>query len=229
MLLRQLLDKESCTLTYVLAEDYQSPAVIIDPVLEQLELYHRLLREWKLELIYCIDTHTHADHITASGKLAKHYGAKIVVGEQSPALCANVRVKNGNTLFIGNIPLHVLYTPGHTDDCYCYAADGLVFTGDTLFIRGTGRTDFQSGSAAAAYRSITQKLFTLPDETIVYPGHDYKGMMLSTIGEEKRFNPRLQVNSLEEYVNIMDRLNLSYPAKMDIALPANIQCGLTES
>lgn len=227
MLFRQLFDRESCTYTYLIAAE-TGEALIIDPVLEQAEHYLRLLTELDLQLKFIFDTHVHADHVTASGLLAQKTGAGIVMGEKSQA--SNITpLRDGEVLTLGELQFNVLYTPGHTDDSYCLLMDDRVFTGDTLFIRATGRTDFQHGSSAAAYQSIVEKLLTLPEETLVYPGHDYKGMTVSTIGEEKRFNPRLQISSAAEYAVIMDGLNLPKPKKIDIAVPANLHCGLSTS
>ncbi len=228
MLLRQFLDRETCTFTYLIAEDYNKPAALIDPVLEHLELYNQLIEQFQLDLVYSIETHTHADHITASGRLAQTHGCHIVVGQQSQAQSAAIRISDQQTLAIGKLTLTAIYTPGHTDDSYCYLCEGCLFTGDTLLIRGSGRTDFQSGNAIDEYNSITQKLFTLAHDTIVYPAHDYKVLTSSTIGEEKRFNPRLQVKTAKEYAAIMNNLNLTRPKKMDIAVPANLKSGLME-
>lgn len=227
MLFRQLFDRESCTYTYLVAAS-TGEALIIDPVLEHTEQYLRLLAELDLQLKFTFDTHVHADHVTASGLLAEKTGASIVMGEKSKAQ-GITPLKDGEVLSVGDLKFTVLYTPGHTDDSYCLLMSDRVFTGDTLFIRGTGRTDFQHGSSAEAYQSIIEKLLTLPGETLVYPGHDYKGMTVSTISEEKRFNPRLQINSAAEYAAIMDNLNLPKPNKIDIAVPANLHCGLSTS
>lgn len=228
MLFRQFLDRESCTFTYLLAEDYNTPAIIIDPVREHLDLYSQFITEFGLDLLYCIDTHTHADHITASGMLAKQHHCQIVGGTQSQAQPIDIHVTDGQQLTFGNVTITALYTPGHTDDSYCYLCEDCLFTGDILLIRGSGRTDFQSGSPFQEYESITKKLFTLPDDTRVYPAHDYKIATVSTIGEEKRFNPRLRVTNADDYANIMNNLNLERPQKMDIAVPANLKCGLLE-
>lgn len=228
MLFRQLFDPESSTYTYIIADDFGTEATIIDPVLEQMPLYARLLEEWDLKLVYTIDTHTHADHITASGRLKQTTDCSIALGDMAEATCVDYRLKDGDTLKIGRHTLKALYTPGHTRDHFSYLLDNKVFTGDCLLIRATGRTDFQNGDAREQYDSLFNKLLRLPEPTLVYPGHDYKGMTVSTIGEEKRFNPRLQVSSAEEYADIMSKLNLPKPKMIDIAVPANQRCGLID-
>ena len=226
MLFRQLFDCSSCTYTYLLATNTNQDAILIDPVLEKVDQYFQLLRELKLRLVYCLETHVHADHITGSGKLREQTQCKIAISEHANSNCMDIKLKDGDTIQIKNLSLQTRYTPGHTNDCVCFVMNDRVFTGDTLLIRSTGRTDFQSGNPHEAYHSIMKKLFTLADETLIYPGHDYNGMTVSTIGEEKRFNPRLQINSAEEYAHIMDNLNLTKPKLIEIAVPANLQCGL---
>ncbi|WP_339614848.1 MBL fold metallo-hydrolase [uncultured Gilvimarinus sp.] len=227
MLFRQLFDKTSSTYTYLLADNSQ--AVLIDPVIENTDSYITLLTELELKLVLAIDTHTHADHITALGKLRELTGCETRVGEQSKADCANGTYRDSDTLTVGGLKLKTLYTPGHTDDSYTFMLeqDGetYVFTGDTLLIRGTGRTDFQNGNARDQYQSLFSNLLTLPADTWVYPGHDYKGWMVSTIGEESAHNPRLQVKDVEEYVDLMNSLDLPNPKMMDVAVPANQACG----
>lgn len=227
MLFRQLYDLDTGTYTYLLAERPGGKAVIIDPVLEQMNAYLQLLRELDIRLVKAIDTHTHADHVTAMGKLREVTGCVTLMGEQTKAECVSLRVRDGETIHVGALTLRALYTPGHTDESYSFVMDDRVFTGDTLLIRGTGRTDFQNGNARAQYDSLFNKLLKLPEETLVYPGHDYKGWTVSTIGEEKRYNPRLQAQSVDEYVNIMNNLNLPNPKYMDVAVPANLACGRT--
>ena len=227
MLFRQLYDLDTGTYTYLLAERPGGEAVIIDPVLEQMNAYLQLLRELDIRLIKAIDTHTHADHVTAMGKLRETTGCVTLMGEQTKAECVSLRVRDGETIHVGALTLQAMYTPGHTDESYSFVMDDRVFTGDTLLIRGTGRTDFQNGDARAQYDSLFNKLLKLPDATLVYPGHDYKGWTVSTIGEEKRYNPRLQAQSVDAYVNIMNNLNLPNPKYMDVAVPANLACGRT--
>lgn len=226
MLFRQLFDKISCTYTYLLAADYGSEAILIDPVLEQILLYQRLIEQFELTLAATLETHLHADHITASGTLREQYGNAIIMGAPCSAKSATQIIQDNERLFFDGFDVQCLYTPGHTDDSYCYLIEDRVFTGDTLFIRGTGRTDFQNGDPIRAYHSLFDCLLTLPEETRVYPGHDYKGETVSTIGEEKRFNPRLQVADAQAYAAMMNHLNLERPQKMDIAIPRNILCGL---
>ena len=227
MLFRQLFDRETYTYTYLVADRIGGKAILIDPVKEEVPKYLQLLEELDLELLYAIDTHVHADHVTALGELREKTGCTTVMGKQSAADCVTMRVEDGDVLKFGDLEIKALYTPGHTDDSYSFLMDDRVFTGDTLFIRGTGRTDFQNGDARAQYESLFGKLLKLPDETLVYPGHDYKGWTVSTIWEEKRFNPRLQVKSVDEYVQLMDNLNLPNPRLMDVAVPANRQCGMS--
>lgn len=226
MLFRQLFDSNSSTYTYLIAADFGREAVMIDPVLEHVDHYLRLLKEYDVTLSAILETHVHADHITGSGELRKQTGAQIIMGEHAKADCVDKRVVDNDILNFDGFDIKVLYTPGHTDDSYCFVMDDRVFTGDTLLIRGTGRTDFQHGSAQDAYHSIVHKLFLLDDATLVYPAHDYKGMTVSTIGEEKQFNPRLQGKDAETYKDIMDNLNLPKPKLIDIAVPANLKCGL---
>jgi len=228
MIFRQLFERESSTYTYLLADVDSKHALLIDPVAGQEAQYLQLLQDFGLQLRYAIDTHVHADHVTALGKLRELTGCESLMGEQSEVACVSRSFADGDHLRLGDIVLQALYTPGHTDDSYsfyCQSANGQrLFSGDTLLIRGSGRTDFQNGDAAQQYQSL-QKLLALPEDTLVYPGHDYKGWQVSSIGEEKRFNPRLQVQSQAEYELLMAGLNLPNPAQMDIAVPANRQCG----
>ncbi len=225
MIFRQLFDGASYTYTYLLAARPGGEALIIDPVLDKVDRYILLLGELDLRLVKAVDTHVHADHITGLGALRDRTHCITVMGKQSKVDVVSMRVSEGDTIDVEGISLNVLHTPGHTDDSYCFCMDDRVFTGDTLFIRGTGRTDFQHGDPHAAYDSLFNKLLRLPDDTLVYPGHDYKGDTVSTIGEEKAHNPRLQVNSAEEYAAIMDNLNLADPKMMDVAVPANLSIG----
>lgn len=226
MIFRQLFDSVSCTYTYLVASRHGGEALIIDPVLEKVDRYLQLIRELDLNLVKAIDTHLHADHVTGSAVLRDRTHCITVMGEQTRADVISMRVAEGDRINIEGLSLDVLYTPGHTDDSYSFIMDDRVFTGDTLFIRGTGRTDFQNGDARAQYDSIFNKLLKLPSETFVYPGHDYKGDTVSTIGEETRFNPRLQVSSVDEYVELMNNLKLANPKMMDVAVPANMHVGL---
>jgi sulfur dioxygenase len=226
MIFRQLFDSVSSTYTYLVASRHGGEALIIDPVLEKVERYLQLVRELDLKLVKAVDTHLHADHVTGLGALRDRTHCITVMGEQTHADVVSMRVTEGDRIDIEGLDLDVLYTPGHTEDSYSFVMDERVFTGDTLLIRGTGRTDFQNGDARAQYDSIFGKLLKLPSETLVYPAHDYKGDTVSTIGEEKRFNPRLQVGSVEEYVDIMNNLKLPNPKMMDVAAPANMHIGL---
>jgi sulfur dioxygenase len=228
MIFRQLFDSVSGTYTYLLASRQGGEALIIDPVLEKVDRYLQLVRELDLKLVKAVDTHMHADHVTGLGALRDHAHCITVMGEQTRADVVSMRVAEGDHIDIEGLTLEVLYTPGHTDDSYSYVLGGRVFTGDTLLIRGTGRTDFQNGDPRAQYDSIFNKLLKLPDETLVYPAHDYKGDTVSTIGEEKRFNPRLKVKSIDEYVELMNNLKLPNPKMMDVAVPANMHVGLNQ-
>ncbi|RTL01624.1 MAG: MBL fold metallo-hydrolase [Proteobacteria bacterium] len=226
MLVRQLFDAQTFTFTYIVADGINSDAIIIDPVDSKIEQYMKLLKELNLTLKYVFDTHVHADHITAAGKLRELTNCITLLGDATNAACVSKTVSDGDIIQVGNLAFTVLETPGHTQDSFCLYTAGMVFTGDTLFIRGTGRTDFQAGNPVDQYHSIVNKLFTLPDETIVYPGHDYNGNTTSTIWEEKNFNPRLAGKTVEEFKHIMDNLKLPNPKMMDIAVPANLACGL---
>ncbi|UVC09321.1 MBL fold metallo-hydrolase [Rhizobium sp. TH2] len=226
MLFRQLFDSASGTYTYLIASRPGGEALIIDPVLEKVDRYLQLVRELDLKLVKAVDTHLHADHITGLGALRDQTHCITVMGEQTKADVVAMRVAEGDRVAIEGLSLDVLYTPGHTDDSYSFVMGGRVFTGDTLLIRGTGRTDFQNGDPRAQYDSIFNKLLRLPDDTLLYPAHDYKGDTVSTIGEEKRYNPRLRVKSIDEYVDLMNNLNLPNPKMMDVAVPANMRVGL---
>jgi sulfur dioxygenase len=225
MIFRQFFDQESGTYTYLIGSRAGREGLIIDPVKEQTGTYLSLVDQLDLKLVIAIDTHTHADHITALGDLRERSGCITMMGEHSRAECVSTQFKDGEILTIDGIKLRAIYTPGHTDESFSLVMDDRVFTGDTLLIRGSGRTDFQNGNAHAAYDSIFNKLLRLPDDTLMYPGHDYKGWTVSTIGEERRFNPRLQVASADEYAELMSKLKLPSPKLMDIAVPANLACG----
>ena len=228
MIFRQLFDQVSGTYSYVLASRRGGEALIIDPVLEKVDRYLQLMRELDLKLVKAVDTHLHADHITGLGALRDRTQCITVMGEQSKVDVVSMRVDDGDRLTIEGVALEVIYTPGHTDDSYSFAMADRVFTGDTLLIRGTGRTDFQNGDPRAQYESIFNRLLKLPDETLVYPAHDYKGDTVSTISEERAFNPRLQVKSVDDYIHLMNNLGLSNPKMMDVAVPANMRQGLAQ-
>jgi glyoxylase-like metal-dependent hydrolase (beta-lactamase superfamily II)/rhodanese-related sulfurtransferase len=226
MIFRQLFDSVSSTYTYLIASRRGGEALILDPVLDKVERYLQLLDELDLKLVKALDTHVHADHITGLGALRDRTRCVTVMGEQSGVDVVSVRVAEGDRIDIEGVSLRALYTPGHTDDSYSFLMDDRVFTGDTLLIRGTGRTDFQNGDPVAQYDSLFNKLLKLPDDTLVYPAHDYKGDTVSTIAEEKAFNPRLQVTSRDAYVAQMKALKLPNPKMMDVAVPANLHVGL---
>ncbi len=228
MIFRQMFDNVSSTYTYLLASRRGGEALIIDPVLEKVDQYVKLLNELDLKLVKAADTHVHTDHITGLGALRDQTRCITVMGESSGVDVVSMRVTEGEHIKIEGITLQAMYTPGHTDDSYCFRTEDRVFTGDTLLIRGTGRTDFQNGDPFAQYDSLFNKLLKLPEETLVYPAHDYKGDTVSTIGEERMCNPRLQVSSAEEYAEIMNNLNLPTPKLMDVAVPANLHIGLSQ-
>ncbi|BAU06376.1 Zn-dependent hydrolase [Fischerella thermalis CCMEE 5330] len=234
MLFRQLFDQSTWTYTYLIADLGTKEAVLVDPVIEQVERDLKLIHELGLTLRYCLETHIHADHITGTGKLRSLTGCQGVVPENAQASCADRFIKDGEVLQVGDVQIQAIATPGHTDSHHAYLVNNdRVLTGDGLFIRGCGRTDFQSGNAGTMYDSVTQRLFTLPDQTLVYPGHDYRGHTVSTIGEEKRWNPRFverigEASSLRDrqsYIELMNSLNLPNPKKIMEAVPANELCG----
>jgi sulfur dioxygenase len=228
MIFRQLFDSVSGTYTYLLASRRGGEALIIDPVIEKVDRYLQLMRELDVKLVKAVDTHLHADHVTGLGALRDRTHCITVMGEQTKADVVSMRLAEGEKLTVDGVSLDVLYTPGHTDDSYSYIMRDRVFTGDTLLIRGTGRTDFQNGDPRQQYDSIFNKLLKLPEDTLVFPAHDYKGETVSTIGEEKAFNPRLQVKSVDQYVEVMNNLNLPNPKMMDVAVPANMKVGLAQ-
>ena len=231
MIFRQLFERESSTYTYLIGCEETREAIFIDAVKTELDNYLTLLNQLNLRLTCVLDTHTHADHITAAGALRTATGALTLLGEQAHSFCVSKALHDGDQIHVGKIVMHALHTPGHTDDSYSFVVKDqnqtYVFTGDTLLIRGTGRTDFQHGNPAQQYHSLFQKLLTLPEDTWVYPGHDYKGWTRSTIGEEKAHNPRLQVKDMDTYIQLMNNLKLPSPEFMDIAVPANQACGNT--
>lgn len=226
MIFRQLFDRTSSTYTYLLAERKGGEALLIDPVIENTDQYIQLLDELDVKLVLAVDTHIHADHVTALGNLRNRTDCATAMGDKTGVDCVSLRFREGEKLCVDNLHLDILYTPGHTDDSYSFVLPDRVFTGDTLLIRGTGRTDFQNGDPAAQYDSLFEKLLRLPRETLVYPAHDYNGMTVSTIGEEAQHNPRLQVDSKQAYIDQMNALDLDDPRLMDIAVPANRGCGL---
>jgi glyoxylase-like metal-dependent hydrolase (beta-lactamase superfamily II) len=225
MIFSQQFDPESSTYSYLLADRPGGEALIIDPVLDGATTYARLLRELDVRLVFAVDTHVHADHVTALGALREATECTTVMGEQSRAECVSRKVKDGEVLRVGGLELTALYTPGHTDDSYSFSMSDRVFTGDTLLIGGTGRTDFQNGDPGAQYESLFNRLLKLPGSTHVYPAHDYRGRRVSTIEEEKAHNPRLQVTSKAKYIEQMRALRLPNPKLMDVAVPANLSCG----
>lgn len=233
MIFRQFFERESSTYTYLLGDEGSRRAAIIDPVDTQLNLYLRLLDELGLQLAYALDTHVHADHVTALGLLRETLGCKTMVGFEGEVDCASSGLKDGQVIQVGSIDIRVLFTPGHTDDSFsfvvCEEERTWLFSGDTLLIRGTGRTDFQNGDAGQLYDSLHGKLLQLPDDTLVYPAHDYKGWTVSTIGEEREHNPRLEPASKEAFIELMKNLKLADPKMMDVAVPANRTCGLSKN
>jgi glyoxylase-like metal-dependent hydrolase (beta-lactamase superfamily II) len=226
MKIEQLFDPATSTYSYLLWDEKTCQAALIDSVKEQVVRDATLIKQLGLKLEYALETHIHADHITGSGLLRKEFNCQVAVHENSKAECADILLSDGDVLKLGDEVIDVIHTPGHTDTDISYRAAGAVFTGDALLVNGCGRTDFQSGDAKALYHSITEKLFTLEDNTVVYPGHDYHGFTSTSIGREKRFNPRLGNNrSEQEFVAIMDSLILDPPARIDIAVPGNLHCG----
>ncbi len=230
MIFRQLYDRVSCTYTYLIGDEASRQAVLIDPVAETVERDLQYLDQLDLKIRWILETHVHADHVTGADTLRAETGAQSVLSKDSGVQCANVCVVQGDTVVFGDLTLEVRATPGHTNGCLSYVlrdnGSVRVFTGDALFVRGCGRTDFQSGDSRQLYRSVHEQLYSLPDDTVVYPAHDYEGRMCTTIGEEKRFNPRLNLQiGLDEFVDIMEALDLDDPAQMDVALSANLSCG----
>ncbi len=225
MIFKQVFDDKSSTYTYLIASSKGREALIIDPVIENVEDYLKLLKELDLKLVKVIDTHIHADHVTGASKLKDATRCATIMGENTPANSVEIKVKDEEIIKLDHLKIRALYTPGHTSDSYCFLMDNYLFSGDTLLINGTGRTDFQNGSSKDSYNSIFNKLLKLPDETLLYPAHDYKGEKVSTIGKEKNQNPRLQVNSVDEYINIMNKLKLKKPAEIETNVSRNINLG----
>ena len=226
MIFEQLFDNKSSTYTYVISSGEGREALIIDPVIEHTEEYLKILEKLKLKLVKVIDTHIHADHITGLNELSKRTNCTKIMGEQSKSEVVDIKIKEDDKIEIDKIEIKAIYTPGHTDCSYSFLMKDRIFTGDTLLINGTGRTDFQNGSAKTQYDSLFNKLLKLPEKTIVYPAHDYNGKKFSTIGDEKNNNPRLQVDNVDQYIEIMNNLKLANPKMMDVAVPANLK-GLT--
>ena len=225
MILKQLFDTKTSTYTYIISSSKGREALIIDPVLENVEQYIGLLHGLDLQLVKVIDTHIHADHITGASKLKDQTNCITIMGNQTPADAVEIKVKDGEIIKLDHLEIKALHTPGHTSDSFSFLMNDCLFSGDTLLINGTGRTDFQNGSAKDAYNSIFNRLLKLPEETLLYPAHDYNGKKVSTIGNEKKFNPRLQVSSENEYIEIMNNLNLPEPKMMDINVARNIKLG----
>ena len=225
MIFKQVFDQKSSTYTYIIASAEGREALIIDPVLENVEDYIKLLTELNLKLVKVIDTHIHADHVTGAGKLRDKTQCVTIMGEHTPTDAVEIKVKDEEIIKLDQLKIKALYTPGHTSDSFSFLMDNYLFSGDTLLINGTGRTDFQNGNPKDAYNSLFNRLLKLPDETLVYPAHDYKGEKVSTIGKEKKFNPRLQVSNVEEYIEIMNNLNLKKPLEIDFNVANNLKLG----
>ena len=225
MIFKQLFDNNSSTYTYLIASANGREALIIDPVEENVAEYIKLLEELNLKLVKVIDTHIHADHVTGASKLKNNTNCTTIMGENSPAETVDLKLKDGEIIKVDQMQIKALYTPGHTSDSYSFLMNNYLFSGDTLLINGTGRTDFQNGSSEDAYHSLFNKLLKLPEETLLYPGHDYNGRKVSTIGDEKKFNPRLQVDSVNQYIEIMSNLNLSKPKKIETNVSRNLMLG----
>ena len=225
MIFKQVFDHKSSTYTYLIASSKGREALIIDPVLDNINEYISLLNELDLKLVKVIDTHIHADHITGASKLKEQTNCTTIMGEQTPADTLDLKVKDEEIIKLDQIEIRALYTPGHTSDSFSFLMNDYLFSGDTLLINGTGRTDFQNGSAKDAYNSIFNKLLKLPEKTLLYPAHDYNGEKVSSIEKEKKFNPRLQVNSENEYIEVMNNLNLPEPKMMDVNVARNIKLG----
>ena len=226
MIFKQVFDKKSSTYTYIIASAEGREALIIDPVLENVEDYIKILNQLNLKLVKVIDTHIHADHVTGAGKLRDKTKCVTIMGEHTPTDAVEVKVKDDEIIKLDKLNFRAIYTPGHTSDSFCFLMDKYLFSGDTLLINGTGRTDFQNGSSTESYNSIFNRLLKLPDDTLLYPAHDYKGETVSTIGKEKRSNPRLQVNNVDEYIEIMNNLDLKKPEKIDYNVANNLKLGI---
>jgi sulfur dioxygenase len=226
MIFKQVFDQKSSTYTYLIASSKGREALIIDPVLENVDVYIKLLTELDLKLVKVIDTHIHADHVTGASKIKSITKCSTIMGEHTPAESVEIKVKDDEYINLDNFKLRAMYTPGHTSDSYSFLMNNCLFSGDTLLINGTGRTDFQNGNAKDSYNSIFNKLLKLPEETLLYPAHDYKGEKVSTIGKEKKQNPRLQVSSVDEYIEIMNNLNLKKPTELEANISRNTNLGI---
>jgi glyoxylase-like metal-dependent hydrolase (beta-lactamase superfamily II) len=225
MIFKQLFDTKSSTYTYLISSGDGREALIIDPVLENVHEYISILKELDLRLVKVIDTHIHADHVTGASKLKDITKCSTIMGNHTPADSVEIKVKDDEYINLDNLKIRAMYTPGHTSDSYSFLMDNYLFSGDTLLINGTGRTDFQNGNAKDSYNSIFNKLLKLPEETLLYPAHDYKGKKVSTIGKEKKQNPRLQVSSVNEYIEIMNNLDLKKPTELETNVAKNINLG----
>ena len=225
MIFKQLFDQKSSTYTYLIASSKGREALIIDPVVDNVSQYIRLLKELNLKLVKVIDTHIHADHITGASKLKDITKCSTIMGDHSPADSVEIKVKDDEYINLDNFKIRAMHTPGHTSDSYSFLMDNYLFSGDTLLINGTGRTDFQNGNAKDSYNSIFNKLLKLPDETLLYPAHDYKGEKVSSIGKERENNPRLQVDSVEQYIEIMNNLDLKKPVSLETNVASNLKLG----
>ena len=225
MIFKQVFDKKSSTFTYLIASSEGREALIIDPVIENVDNYIQLLNELDLKLVKVIDTHIHADHVTGASKLKDKTKCITIMGDHTPADSVEIKVKDEELIKLDQLELRAIYTPGHTSDSFSFLMNNYLFSGDTLLINGTGRTDFQNGNAKDAYDSIFNKLLKLPDETLLYPAHDYKGENVSTIGKEKKLNPRLQVENVDQYIEIMNDLNLQKPVSLDFNISSNLKLG----
>ena len=226
MIFKQVFDKKSSTYTYIIASSEGREALIIDPVLDNIEDYIKILNQLNLKLVKVIDTHIHADHVTGAGKLRDKTKCVTIMGEHTPTDAVELKVKDDEIIKLDKLNFRAIYTPGHTSDSFCFLMDKYLFSGDTLLINGTGRTDFQNGNSIDAYNSIFNRLLKLPEDTLLYPAHDYKGETVSTIGKEKRSNPRLQVRNVDEYIEIMNNLNLKKPEKIDYNVSSNLKLGV---
>jgi len=226
MIFKQVFDTKTSTYTYVIASAKGREAMIIDPVIENVNEYIKLLKELDLKLVKVIDTHIHADHVTGASKLKQATNCVTIMGEHTPSEAVEIKVKDNELIKIDDLEIKSIYTPGHTSESYSFLLENYLFSGDALLINGTGRTDFQNGNSKDSYHSIFDKLLKLPEDTLLYPGHDYNGKKVSTIGNEKKFNPRLQVKNVDEYIEIMTNLNLTKPDMMDSNVNRNIQLGI---